>query len=90
MKEAAMRALWRRSALSNVVKLIGLLGRPTKSKRTLVIAVSVGDREPVGEEDQVEFSVLELARDVNVIVCGEKRHLVDEPPGPAPQELDRY
>jgi hypothetical protein len=34
--------------------------------------------------------VLELARDVNVIVCGEKRHLVDEPPGPAPQELDRY
>jgi hypothetical protein len=42
----------------------------------LVVAVSVGDRQPVGEKDQVELSALKGACDINVIARGEKRHLM--------------
>jgi hypothetical protein len=42
----------------------------------LVVAKSIGNRKPVGKEDQVELSALQRASDLDIIVSGQKRDIV--------------
>src|ERR1700751_4640370 len=42
----------------------------------LVVAISVGDREAICEKDEIELPLLELARNLDVILRRQERHLV--------------
>src|ERR1700722_2164556 len=57
---------------------------PVAYSDLLVIAESIGDREPVGKEDQVELSALQRARDLDIIIGRKERHRMR---GIAPQRM---
>ena len=50
----------------------------------LVVAKPIGNREPVGEEDQVELSTLQCTRDLNIVIGRKERHGMS---GIAPQRM---